>query len=358
MEVDQRTTDPKEGVQEEVQESAVKHSAEASEKPAAEGFLADIAREFVHNQALTLELINSLQDKLEAAEEDKKIAEEEAKLARLRQLAAEENQQNAEKYEKKAAEAIQTFCQAMEKEIFPPLLEGEIFLREHGVVDIPNFKAAIERRIRDGAAERIEEVQQRLEALEANIMAAEEALRARDAHLSEVIAAAEAQNLKLQELENQLKAKEDDLSKDSSSKLTDELKKSKKGLEESQKKLADVEALLKVRIYTQEEYELGYKNGFRVCRRVCLHAEPNLDWSKCAAWVQDPEDPHMKYPTPVEAKILEAEEAEEESERREIEAEQREKEAQLSAKPASFAVGAETTEGPSAADQLDSLAEA
>ncbi|XP_021714642.1 uncharacterized abhydrolase domain-containing protein DDB_G0269086-like [Chenopodium quinoa] len=285
--------------------------------------------QFVHNQTLTVELIDDLQDKLEKAEGERKIAEAEAKLAGLKQLAAEEKQQEAEKHGLEAVEALQTFCKAMEEEVFPQLIEGEKLLQEHGVVDIPSFKAAIERRI----GERTEEVQQRLEALEANKMAAEEVLTARNALLSKAAASAEAQDLMLQELEDQLKAKEDELSK------------------------AQAEAS-RVYVYTQEEYEAGYKTGFRVCRRVCLHAEPNLDWSKCAIWVRDSEDPHMLYPIPAEVKILKAEEAEEEAERRELEAEQKEREAQLSAKPASSAAGAEPAEGPRGVDQPDPSVEA
>lgn len=129
-------------------------------------------------------------------------------------------------------------------------------------------------------------------------------------------------------------------------------------MEETKKKLADAEALFKVRIYSQEEYDMGFRNGFRMCRRVCLHAEPKLEWSKCAEWIQDPEDPHMKYPTPIEAEILEAEEVEEEAERKEMEAERREREAQQSAKPASSAAGAEVNEGPSTTDQSDPRTEA
>lgn len=56
------------------------------------------------------------------------MAEEELKLAKLKQAAAEEKQQKGEEYEKKAAEALQTFCAAIEKEVFPPLIEGEKFL--------------------------------------------------------------------------------------------------------------------------------------------------------------------------------------------------------------------------------------
>ncbi|XP_021754997.1 uncharacterized protein LOC110720304 [Chenopodium quinoa] len=186
------------------------------------------------NQRLVMQLIDTLQDKLEHAWEDAKIAREEAKLAELKQ-------QQSEEYEKRVAEAIQTFCSAMEKEL---------------------------------------------------------------------------------ELNEQ---------KTSSSKLSEELEKSKKDLEESQKKLADAEALLQVRLYTQEEYEMGYINGFKVARRYALHAEPSLDWSKCALWAQDPEDPHMLYATPTEHEILQAEQAEEEVERQELEAEQRAAEAQAKA---------------------------
>lgn len=45
MEVDQKTPDPKGGVQEEVQESAAEHRDEDAVMPNAEGFTADIARE-------------------------------------------------------------------------------------------------------------------------------------------------------------------------------------------------------------------------------------------------------------------------------------------------------------------------
>ena len=290
----------------------------------------------MHNQTLTVELIDTLQDRVDAAVHEKKVAEEEVKLAKLKQAAAEEKQQEVEEYGKKAAEALKTFCDAMEMEVFPPLMEGEKFLQEHMGVDVSKFKAAIESRIQEGTAAQAE-VQQRLEALEASRMAAEELLLAKDVQLSEAAAAAEAQRAKFQEAEDQLLIQKVEVAqaqtkafqiqqelnelKGSSSKVADELKKSKEDLEETQKKLADAEALLKVRVYTQEEYEMGFRNGFRVCRRVCLHAEPKLDWSKCAEWVQNPEDPHMKYATPVEAEILKAEEAEEEAERMELEAE-------------------------------------
>ncbi|XP_021747876.1 uncharacterized protein LOC110713737 [Chenopodium quinoa] len=194
-------------------------------------------------------------------------------------------------------------------------------------------------------------------------MAIEEAHQARETQLSVAQAAAKDQDQKLKGLEDQLKAKEDDLTrakaetlkvqseldeqKTSSSKLSEELEKSKKDLEESQKKLDDAEALLRVRLYTQEEYEMGYTNGFRVARRLALHAEPSLDWAKCALWVQDPEDLHVKYPTPVEFEILKAEAAKEEAERRELEAEQRAANAQMRAQPASSASRTET-----ARDQL------
>ena len=330
-------------------------------------------KQVVHNQTLTVELIDTLQDKLEHAWEEAKIAREEAKLAELKQQAAEEKQQQSEEYEKRAAEAIQTFCSAMEKEVFPPLMEGEKFLQEQMGVDISKFKAAIESRIQEGAAAQAE-VQQQLEALEASRMAAEEALQVRDVHLSAAQAAAESQDQKLKELEDQLRVKGDELTqakteasnvqlelneqKTSSSKLSEELEKSKKDLEESQKKLADAEALLQVRLYTQEEYEMGYINGFKVARRLALHAEPSLDWSKCALWAQDPEDPHMLYATPAEHEILQAEQAEEEAERQELEAEQRAAEAQARAQPASSAAGTETAPGLDTADQPDPPAEA
>ncbi|XP_021747124.1 uncharacterized protein LOC110712973 [Chenopodium quinoa] len=309
----------------------------------------------VHNQTLTVELIDTLQDKLEHAWEDAKIAREEAKLAELKQQAAEEKQQQSEEYEKRAAEAIQTFCSAMEKEFFPPLMEREKFLQEQMGVDISKFKAAIESRIQEG-------------------MATEEALQARDVHLSAAQAAAESQDQKLKELEDQLRVKGDELTqakteasnvqlelneqKTSSSKLSEELEKSKKDLEESQKKLADAEALLQVRLYTQEEYEMGYINGFKVARRLALHAEPSLDWSKCALWAQDPEDPHMLYATPAEHEILQAEQAEEEAERQELEAEQRAAEAQARAQPASSTAGTETAPRLGPADQPDPPTEA
>jgi hypothetical protein len=318
----------------------------------------------VHNQTLTVELIDSLQDRVDEAEHARKVALEELKLAKLKQAAAEEKQKEGEEYERKAAEALQTFCTAMEEEVFPPLIEGENFLRDHLGVDVTKFKAVIESRIRDGVTAQAE-VQQRLEASEASRMAAEEKLQAQNVQLSEVAADADAERARLQEAEDQLRAKNDELAqlkaktsevqqelnkqKSASSKLAEELNQSKKSLEEVQKKLADAEALLKTRIYTQEEYEMGFTNGLRVCRRLCLHAEPNLDWSKCAEWIQNSEDPHMKFPTPAEAEILAAEEAEEEAER-----ELEEREAQQGARPASSAAGAEA----SIADQSDSQAEA
>ena len=323
----------------------------------------------MHNQTLTVELIDTLQDRVDDAEHAKKVALEELKLAQMKQAAAEEKQKEGEEYEKKAAEALQTFCTAMEREVFPPLIEGENFLRDHMGVDVTKFKAVIESRIKDGATAQAE-VQQKLEASEASRMAAEEQLQAQNVQLSEAVAAAEAERAKLREAEDQLRVKNDELTqlkaeasevqqelnkqKGASSKLAEELNQSKKNLEEVQKKLADAEALLKTRIYTQEEYEMGFKNGFRVCRRLCLHAEPNLDWSQCAEWVQDPEDPHMKFPTQAEAEILAAEEAEEEEERRELEAERLEKVAQQGAQPASSAARAEA----SIADQSDPRAEA
>ena len=82
----------------------------------------------MHNQTLAVELIDTLQDRVDAAVHDKKVAEEELKLATLKQAAAEEKQQKGEEYEKRAAEALKTFCDAMEKEVFPPLMEGEKFL--------------------------------------------------------------------------------------------------------------------------------------------------------------------------------------------------------------------------------------
>ncbi|XP_021715951.1 plectin-like [Chenopodium quinoa] len=326
----------------------------------AAGYFGDLSSMFevdrarvVHNQTLTVELIDTLQDKLEHAWEDVKIAQEEAKLAELKQQAAEERQQQSEEYEKRAAEAIQTFCSAMEKEVFPPLIEGEKFLQEHMGVDISKFKAAIESRIQEGAVAQAE---------------------ARDVHLSAAQAAAESQDQKLKELEDQLKVKGDELTqakaeasnvqlelneqKTSSSKLSEDLEKSKKDLEESQKRLADAEALLQVRLYTQEEYEMGYINGFKVARRLALHAETSLDWSKCALWAQNPEDPHMLYATPAEHEILQAEQAEEEAERQELEAEQRAAKAQARAQPASSAAGAETAPGLDLANQPDPSAEA
>ena len=115
----------------------------------------------MHNQTLTVELIDSLQDRVDVAEHARKVAVEELKLAQLKQAAAEEKQKEGEEYEKKAAEALQTFCAAMEKEVFPPLIEGENFLRDHLGVDISKFKAAIESRIREGAAAQAE-VQQKI----------------------------------------------------------------------------------------------------------------------------------------------------------------------------------------------------
>lgn len=58
-------------------------------------------------------------------------------------------------------------------------------------MEISKFKAAIESRIREGAAAQAE-VQQKLEALEASRMAAEEVLQARNVQLSEAATAAEA----------------------------------------------------------------------------------------------------------------------------------------------------------------------
>ncbi|XP_021723688.1 uncharacterized protein LOC110691060 [Chenopodium quinoa] len=262
--------------------------------------------------------------------------QEKAKLAALKQQAAKEKQAVAEEYERQDAQALQTFCHAMETEV--------------------------------------QEVEQRLEALESSRMAAEEAHQARDTQLSAAQADAEDQDQKLKGLEDQLKAKEDELAqakvetsnvqlqldeqKTSSSKLSEELEKSKKDLEESQKKLDDAEALLRVRLYTQEEYEMGYMNGFKVARRLALHAEPSLDWAKCTFWVQDPEDPHMKYPTPAEHEILQAEAAEEEAERRELKAEQRADDAQTRTQPASSTAGTETARGPGTADQPYPPAEA
>ncbi|XP_021723768.1 uncharacterized protein LOC110691159 [Chenopodium quinoa] len=205
-------------------------------------------------------------------------------------------------------------------------------------------------------------------------MAAEEAHQAKEVHLSAAQAAAESQDQNLKELEDQLRVKGDELTQaktevsnvqlelneqnTSSSKLSEELEKSKKDLEESQKKLADAEALLQVRLYTQEEYEMGYINGFKVARRLALHAEPSLDWSKCALWAQDPEDPHMLYATPAEHEILQAEQAEEEAERQELEAEQRAAKAQARAQSASSAAGTKTAPGLGPAYQPDPPTEA
>ncbi|XP_021740116.1 uncharacterized protein LOC110706506 [Chenopodium quinoa] len=262
----------------------------------------------------------------------------------------------------------------METEVFPTLMAGESVINEFGAFDIPSFRAAISRRIAAEAAGQVQEMEQRLEGLESSRMAAEEAQQARDAHLSAAQAAAEGQDQKLKELEVRLKVKGDELTqaktetsnvqlelneqKTSSSKLSEELEKSKKDLEESRKKLVDAEALLQVRLYTQEEYEMGYTNGFKVARRLALHAEPSLDWAKCALWAQDLEDPHMLYATPAEHEILQAEQAEEEAERQELEAEQRAADAQARAQPASSAAGTETAPGLDTTDQPDPPAEA
>ncbi|XP_021749415.1 uncharacterized protein LOC110715153 [Chenopodium quinoa] len=266
---------------------------------------------------------------------------EEAKLAELKQQAAEERQAATEKFEKQAAEALWTFCHATETEVFPTLMAGERVINELGAFDIPSFKAAISRRIAAEAAGQVREMEQRLEGLKSSRMAAEEAQQAREAHLSAAQAAAESQDQKLKDFEDQMKVKGDELTqakaetsivqlelneqKTSSSKLSEELEKSKKDLEESRKRLADAEALLQ---------------------------------AKCALWAQDPEDPHMLYATPAEHEILWAEQAEEEAERQELEAEQRAAEAQARAQPASSAAGTETSPGLDPADQPDPPAEA
>ncbi|XP_021774236.1 uncharacterized protein LOC110738169 [Chenopodium quinoa] len=243
----------------------------------------------VHNHNLTCEMIDTLQERVG-------IAEAEAKLAKLKQEKAEDRAQQVVDY-------FNTFCEEMEKEVLSIMDEGEALIKAFGAVNVKSLKTKIDQKIDTEVQSRVlareELFRQRVKILERQrITSLETQLNDREAELSQA-------RDKAKQTEQQLS--------DAEGKLKEQQESSQKTLEEVQKKLADAEAQLAVKIYSREEYSTAYRNEYRVARRLALHAAPDLDWYQCEIWAEDPEDPHMEYASQAEVDLenrLQAEDSE------------------------------------------------
>ncbi|XP_021756203.1 uncharacterized abhydrolase domain-containing protein DDB_G0269086-like [Chenopodium quinoa] len=133
------------------------------------------------------------------------------------------------------------------------------------------------------------------------------------------------------------------------------------GGEEAAKTQAELKAaqkLLEFRVYTQEQNEEGFENGFKVARRLAFHVDPAINWELAEAWSMDPQDVHMNEASPAETIFLahqakaEAREQEEAERLEREEAKKRESERTLTQPVSSFA-DAEASRSPSIAAQPD-----
>uniref|UniRef100_A0A803M3I7 Replication factor A C-terminal domain-containing protein n=1 Tax=Chenopodium quinoa TaxID=63459 RepID=A0A803M3I7_CHEQI len=59
-----------------------------------------------------------------------------------------------------------------------------------------------------------------------------------------------------------------------------------KQLQTEKDHLENARELLKTRIYTQEQYNEGYENGYKVARRLAIHLEPNINWELAEEWMK------------------------------------------------------------------------
>ncbi|XP_021741328.1 tropomyosin-like [Chenopodium quinoa] len=94
----------------------------------------------------------------------------------------------------------------------------------------------------------------------------------------------------IQRLQNELEARQVESSKtqDELKHAQDQLKTQGKGAAKTQAELEAAQKLLEVRVYTQEQYEQGFKNGFKVARRLAFHDDPAINWDLAEAWSMDP----------------------------------------------------------------------
>uniref|UniRef100_A0A803MFL8 Uncharacterized protein n=1 Tax=Chenopodium quinoa TaxID=63459 RepID=A0A803MFL8_CHEQI len=87
-------------------------------------------------------------------------------------------------------------------------------------------------------------------------------------------------------------------------KLKDELKALKTAFVKDKAKLEEAQELLKVRVYTEEQYAEGFENGYKTARRYAFHVDPNINWDVAEAWSMDPEDGHVDEASPGEIAFL------------------------------------------------------
>ncbi|XP_021732644.1 uncharacterized protein LOC110699443 [Chenopodium quinoa] len=244
-------------------------------------------------------------------------AEHQIRIAKAAQKRAEDAASDSKFQMEDMIEKFHTFLREMEHSITPYVEQGQDLTCSDEVVDIPSFKVRIQKKMDQAITSRDQMIKDldeqnslfRIEAgkrqtgLETEIKRLKELVSSTEISLSEaqkqITLIKEQNDLKRSEFETEINNLKHTISSDNL-----RLMEVQKQLQTEKDHLENARELLKTRIYTQEQYNEGYENGYKVARRLAIHLEPNINWELAEEWSMDLNHPNMQRPHANELALL------------------------------------------------------
>lgn len=178
-------------------------------------------------------------------------------------------------------ESFQAFCQDVEQSYFPHIRQAEELFRSYGAGDVEEFQLRLVQKFQqevDAREQLTKELNERISFAKEKAEHTQSNLKAEVQRLGDLVSAKDS---RMEEIKTQIQAE-----KTAASITKIELEGTRK--------------MLETRIYTQEQYDENYENGFRTGRRFAIHAAPNINWDLAEQWSMDLNHPNMRRPHPNE----------------------------------------------------------